>query len=114
MSIKPGNSATNCLSDYNEIFKNDGDKILVDSININDLVESIGSYIDLVKIDCEGAELDIFESIKPENLNKIGKMVIETHSDYIDSYVRDVLTKNNFKIYNKNNIIFAFASSIIE
>ena len=114
MSINPGCSATNCLSDYNDIFNNDGDKLLVNTININDLVESVGSYIDLLKVDCEGAELDIFKNIKPENLNKIGKMVIETHSEYIDGYVRNILTENNFKIYSKGNILFAFASSTTE
>jgi FkbM family methyltransferase len=113
MSINPGCSATNCLSDYNDIFNNDGEKLLVKTININDLVESVGSYIDLLKVDCEGAELDIFESIKLENLNKIGKMVIETHSDYIDSYIRNFLTENNFEIHSKGNILFATNSSII-
>ena len=86
---------------------------MVKTININDLIESIDSYIDLLKIDCEGAELDIFESIKLENLNKIGKMVIETHSDYIDSYIINFLTENNFKIHSKGNILFAFSPLII-
>lgn len=114
MSINPDCSATNCLSDYNDIFNNNGEKILVNTININDLIDSIDSYIDLLKIDCEGSELDIFESIKPENLNKIGKLVIETHSDYIDNYIRNILAENNFEIHRKNNIIFAFAPSIIK
>lgn len=110
MSINPSCSASNCLSDYNDIFNNDGEKLLVKTIDINDLIKSVDSYIDLLKIDCEGAELDIFENIKPENLNKIGKMVIETHSDYIDGYIRNVLTENNFEIYSKDNILFAFSS----
>lgn len=113
MSISPDCSATNCLSDYNDIFNNAGEKLLVKTININDLIESTDSYIDLLKVDCEGSELDIFESIKPENLNRIGKMVIETHSDYIDSYIRNFLTENNFEIHSKDNILFAFAPSII-
>jgi FkbM family methyltransferase len=114
MSINPGCSATNCLSDYNDIFNNDGGKLLVKTIDINNLIESVGSYIDLLKVDCEGAELDIFESIKPENLNRIGKMVIETHSDYIDTYIRNVLAENNFEIHSKGNILFAFSSSVIK
>jgi hypothetical protein len=68
----------------------------------------------LLKVDCEGAELDIFKNIKPKNLNKIGKIVIETHSEYIDGYVRNILTENNFKIYSKGTILFAFASSTTE
>ena len=42
----------------NPIFNNNGDHILVEPININDLIESIGSNIDLLKIDCEGSDVD--------------------------------------------------------
>jgi FkbM family methyltransferase len=107
MSLNNGNSATNCLLEYNTIFNNIDEQLLVESININELVESIGSNIDLMKIDCEGSELDIFESITIENLNKINKMVIETHSDYIDGFIRTKLIENNFEIINRGNIIFA-------
>ena len=107
MSLNTGGSASNCLSEYNTIFNNNGEHIVVEPININTLIESIGSNIDLLKIDCEGSELDIFESITIENLNKINKMVIETHSDYIDGFIRTKLIENNFEIINKGNIIFA-------
>jgi FkbM family methyltransferase len=113
MSLKAGNSATNCLTDYNNIFNNDGEQILVDTININDLINSIDSCINLLKIDCEGSELDVFETITSENLNKISKLVIETHSDYIDNFIRNKLIEHNFKIKNKGNILFATNSSII-
>ena len=107
MSLNTGGSASNCLSEYNTIFNNNGEHIVVEPININTLIESIGSNIDLLKIDCEGSELDIFESITTENLNKIRKMVIETHSDYIDTFIKNKLFENNFEIINKGNIIFA-------
>jgi FkbM family methyltransferase len=113
MSLNAGNSATNCLTDYNNIFNNDGEQILVDTININDLINSIDSCINLLKIDCEGSELDVFETITSENLNKISKLVIETHSDYIDNFIRNKLIEHNFKIKNKGNILFATNSSII-
>jgi FkbM family methyltransferase len=113
MSLSAGNSATNCLTDYNNIFNNDGEQILVDTININDLINSIDSCINLLKIDCEGSELDVFETITSENLNKISKLVIETHSDYIDNFIRNKLIEHNFKIKNKGNILFATNSSII-
>jgi len=113
MSLKTGDSAANCLTHYNNIFNNDGEQILVDTININDLINSIDSCINLLKIDCEGSELDVFETITSENLNKISKLVIETHSDYIDNFIRNKLIEHNFKIKNKGNILFATNSSII-
>lgn len=105
MFLNKGGSASNCLSEYSDIFNNSGDHILVDPININDLIESIGSNIDLLKIDCEGSELDIFESITTENLNKIKKMVIETHSDYIDAFIKNKLFENNFEVKTKKNVV---------
>jgi FkbM family methyltransferase len=113
MSLKTGDSAANCLTDYNDIFNNDGEQILVETININDLINSIDSHINLLKIDCESSELDVFETITSENLNKISKLVIETHSDYIDNFIRNKLIEHNFKIKNKGNILFATNSSII-
>jgi FkbM family methyltransferase len=107
--------ASNCLSEYNDIFNNDGEHIVVEPININDLIESIGSKIDLIKIDCEGSELDLFETITLDNLNKINKMVIETHSDHISNFIKEKLLNNNFEVTSKKgmfsdgreNILFA-------
>jgi FkbM family methyltransferase len=123
MSLNTGGSASNCLSEYNTIFNNNGEHILVEPININTLIESIGSNIDLLKIDCEGSELDIFESITTENLNKIRKMIIETHSDYIDTFIKNKLFENNFEVKtkkgvvrggNSENILFVINKTIIE
>jgi hypothetical protein len=114
MSINPGTSATNCLSEYNEIFNNQGTQILVDTININDLIKSIDSNINLLKIDCEGSELDLFQTITSENLTKIDKLIIETHSDYIDNFIKEKLIQNNFNVKNKNNILFATNLSVIK
>jgi hypothetical protein len=104
MSLNTEGSASNCLSEYNTIFNNNGDHIVVEPIHINDLIESIGSNIDLIKIDCEGSELDLFETISSENLNKINKMVIETHSDYINNFIKEKLLNNNFEVKSKKGM----------
>jgi len=104
MFLNEEGSASNCLSEYSDIFNNNGDHILVEPVNINALIESIDSNIDLLKIDCEGSELDIFESITTENLNKINKMVIETHSDYINNFIRNKLFENNFEVIGKEGV----------
>jgi FkbM family methyltransferase len=104
MSLNTEGSASNCLSEYNTIFNNNGDHIVVEPIHINDLIESIGSNIDLIKIDCEGSELDLFETISSENLNKINKMVIETHSEYINNFIIEKLLNNNFEVISKKGM----------
>ena len=113
MFLNEGGSASNCLSEYSDIFNNSGDHILVEPININALIESIDSNIDLLKVDCEGSELDIFESITTENLNKINKMVIETHSDYINNFIRNKLSENNFEVIGKEGIVRGGAENIL-
>jgi FkbM family methyltransferase len=113
MSLNTGGSASNCLSEYNTIFNNNGEHIVVEPININTLIESIGSNIDLLKIDCEGSELDIFESITTENLNKIRKMVIETHSDYIDTFIKNKLFENNFEVKTKKGVVRGESENIL-
>jgi FkbM family methyltransferase len=105
--------AANCLSEYNDIFNNNGEHISVEPININDLIESIGSNIDLMKIDCEGSELDLFETITSENLNKINKMVIETHSDYISNFIKEKLTNNNFEVKSKKGMFSDGSENIL-
>ena len=66
-----------------------------------------------LKIDCEGSELDIFESITTENLNKIKKMVIETHSDYIDTFIKNKLFENNFEVKTKKDVVRGESENIL-
>ena len=101
------------ISEYDTIFNNNGENIVVEPININELIESIGSNIDLLKIDCEGSELDIFESITTENLNKIRKMIIETHSDYIDTFIKNKLFENNFEVRTKKGVVRGDSENIL-
>lgn len=39
--------------------------------------------IDFLKIDCEGAELDVIDGISDENLGKISKIALEFHATYL-------------------------------
>ena len=39
--------------------------------------------IDFLKIDCEGAELDVIDGISEENLAKISKIALEFHPRYL-------------------------------
>jgi autotransporter strand-loop-strand O-heptosyltransferase len=59
------------------------DKVTVECIGINELIESVG-YIDYLKIDCEGSEYQILSSISNENIKKISKICIEYHPFYYE------------------------------
>lgn len=54
--------------------------------------------INYLKLDCEGAELDIFENITKETLKKIKKISLEFHSSKIRDKIKNILLSNNFVI----------------
>jgi FkbM family methyltransferase len=107
MFVDSDASATNCVTTYGEMFGRESNKVDVESININTLIEQINSDINYMKIDCEGSEFELFKTITEKNLKGISKLVIETHGDEIDSFVHKKLIDNNFKVYKYDNILFA-------
>lgn len=83
-----------------------------------DLVKQGILFCDLVKMDCEGAEFEILESMSVEVFKKIGSFYIEYH-EYVDGKKNDqlvkILQKNGFKVRvtksrydNKLGFIFAY------
>jgi len=90
------------------IEKEDGEIVGVD---INTLMDRVGEdRIDLMKIDCEGGELGIFQTITDPNMSKIDRFVIEYHSEEIYRTISEIITKSGFEI---ENIKTAFESSEI-
>jgi FkbM family methyltransferase len=81
-------------------------KITVPSITPNTLIENYieEDSIDLMKVDIEGAEYKLFESITDSNLKKVSKLMIEFHINYNYEVLQILkkLTKNGFyyKLYN--------------
>jgi FkbM family methyltransferase len=70
------------------------------------------NYIDYLKVDCEGSEYDIFESIPKEYLNtKVKKIALEFHHKFEDEKVQNLYNKIidcGFEIkviYEKNSTI---------
>jgi FkbM family methyltransferase len=107
MFIDSDASATNCVTTYGDMFGRESNKVDVESININTLIEQIDSRINYMKVDCEGSEFELFKTITEQNLKNINKLVIETHGDEIDTFVHKTLTNNNFRVYKHNNILYA-------
>jgi hypothetical protein len=50
-------------------------KLIVESVNINTLIEQINSKINFMKVDCEGSEFELFKTITEKNLKSIDKLV---------------------------------------
>jgi FkbM family methyltransferase len=76
-----------------------GDEI-VETININDFISEYEiSHIDFLKVDCEGGELDLFNTIDDDFLkNKIHKIAIEYHSNKIKETILNKLQNFGFVI----------------
>lgn len=79
--------------------------VTVDAITMGELMKQAGlSKIDLLKMDIEGAEIEVIHSLPRHVLNNIGQITVEFHSDpmFGFSLVREVeaaikyLQKNGF------------------
>ena len=73
------------------------------------LSKYIRGRVDFLKIDCEGAETGVLESIKPKQFGVIKKIVCEYHNHIVpgsDKKVSTILAKYGYTIgYIKNDIV---------
>ncbi len=72
----------------------------VDQIKLQSLIEDMGS-IDLLKMDCEGAEFDILMNASPEVLKRIPRIAMEYHNvsaDQTAQTLKSFLEAHGFKV----------------
>jgi FkbM family methyltransferase len=70
----------------------ESEQIPVRGININDYLATISEdEIELMKIDCEGMEIEIFNKIKTDKINKIKKLIVEYHEDESEKLITEKL-----------------------
>ncbi len=75
-------------------------------ITLNKLIDKIGiNSIDLLKIDCEGAELDILRSASIKQFKKIKNIVMETHSNYKEKDLLFSIKAAGFNIVSYKRIL---------
>lgn len=55
------------------------------------LADVLPAHVDLLKVDCEGAELDVLQSLEAASLPRVARIVLEYH-DHIQSDSRERLT----------------------
>lgn len=93
------------------------------TINIEKIFEFFRlDFIDYLKLDCEGAEIDIFENIDSLYLNRIKKISLEFHSIEIMNTIKKILLSNNFIIEKENflhnsdsvGMIFAYNKDLFQ
>lgn len=78
----------------------------ISSIVASEKIEVLGldqflknTEVDLLKIDCEGAELEVLESLNPANFSRIKRIALEYHELYVPGQttgLREILKKNGF------------------
>ena len=94
---------------------------IVETTTINNLINDYKiEKIDFLKVDCEGGELDLFNTIDKEYLsNNISKIALEYHSDFIKNTIIEILSNNNFIIedvvgLNNIGLIYAYNKNKFE
>ena len=65
---------------------------------------------DFVKIDCEGAEFEILNSLSRKNFDKIKRISMETHAGYPESEFITLLEAMGFKLLYHERIDYGVAA----
>jgi FkbM family methyltransferase len=101
--VSPKNEgAISHLKKYSDIIGcREPEEFNVICMDINSIIKYLGlKQIDYLKLDCEGAELDIFREITRDNLLNIKKISLEFHSNNIKNEILEKLRSNGFEIEN--------------
>jgi FkbM family methyltransferase len=98
---QPGISVVSSIDYTSVIGTSDRIKKVIECITPNTLINNYikEESIDLLKIDIEGAEYEVFKSFDDESMNKIKRFLIEFHlnEDYRVMEIIEKLAINGFK-----------------
>ncbi|KKU26292.1 MAG: FkbM family methyltransferase [Candidatus Magasanikbacteria bacterium GW2011_GWA2_46_17] len=75
--------------------------VLVHTLTLNDLCNQYKiSVISVLKMDIEGAEYEVIESLTPKDLAKIGSLILEYHNNANNNYknIEQTLRQNGFSV----------------
>lgn len=91
------------------------EKNVVTSISINEIVDQFDlKKIDIVKLDIEGAEKEVFEK-DLEWLEKTSLIIIEIHDNIfpgLSKKIKSILASNNFSYFSKGENSFFFKENV--
>ncbi|NMC64237.1 MAG: FkbM family methyltransferase [SAR324 cluster bacterium] len=80
--------------------------IRVEAISFKDFLRNLPGYCDILKMDCEGAEFEILQSLDSNDLRKIRYIALEYHNGitkYSDFDLRLMLEQAGFEVHLKPN-----------
>jgi FkbM family methyltransferase len=87
------------IDDLSQKLQSDSSKVIVESVSLPEVLNRINSNeIDLLKIDCEGAEFEILKAITKKEISKVRNIVMETHIGYSEKELFFLLINLGFKI----------------
>lgn len=91
------------LSDEKNMYEKQDKMEKIEGITLSEIFETSlkGKVVDFLKIDCEGAELDIIKTIKEDDFSKIRRIAIEYHNHITpneDKIIAELLKKHGFKV----------------
>ncbi|MBL7040625.1 MAG: FkbM family methyltransferase [Pirellulaceae bacterium] len=95
-SLSPNPEASSIFPEISEEY-GQSEESTVECFTLNDYLEQKGvEYVDLLKLDVEGAEIEILMGLSDDDLNRVGQMSVEFH-DFLDpgleGDVRRVISK---------------------
>ncbi|MCI0562125.1 MAG: FkbM family methyltransferase [Nitrososphaera sp.] len=101
------------LSDFNSMYRKYGRKLVLESDTLDNILEEAGvRRADLVKIDVEGAELDVLKGA-PKTLQNARKVIVEVHQTDLNDYggfgkIQEALEGHGLRV-SKLQSAFVFA-----
>lgn len=82
------------------LYQQTGKAEVVQGMGINEIFDTLKlAQCDLIKMDCEGAELEIVAAMNTENLSKTRAIIMEYHDAARVSEIESKLKKHNFHVH---------------
>lgn len=85
-------------------------ELIVDAVRLEDILKGENiSHIDYLKMDCEGAEVQILRSLASDTLRRISRIVMEIH-DPVDATADGLtgwLQKQGFEVQVRGTMVYA-------
>ena len=78
----------------------------VDTVSLGDYLREV-PRVDLMKVDIEGAEKDVFEHLEPELLSKVDRIMMEIHPPHAVAWFTERFKAAGFVVIAKNDLLFA-------
>ena len=80
--------------------------IAVEAVTLGSYVTQV-PHVDLLKVDVEGTERNIFENFEPDMLKKVDRIFMEIHPPHKEEWFISFFEKAGFKASFENDILFA-------